>query len=161
MALHRDGLRIRPCTVYLPFDHQVDGGEVLVVAPRLSALDADEVGAGGVDPDGIPPPRLGSGLEVHVEGGFQHHVPRQVGQLLLAHLDLSRDEEMYDHVLQRLVRIDVGEHPLDTDRLAGLGLQDRAWILARLGRRLVDEGGLLTGRSDHVEVDLGVLGPTR
>ena len=84
-------LAIRPEAFrLLGLDDQVDGGEVLVVAPRLAGLDADQVDAGGVDLDGVPLAGLAAGLEVHVEGGLEHHVAPEVGQFLLTGLLFAR-----------------------------------------------------------------------
>ena len=74
-----------------------------------------------------------------------------------------RDESVRanDDVLQGLVRIDIGEHPLDLDRLARLDLEHGPGVLAVLGRRLVDECRDLLARRDDVQVDLGVFDPSR
>jgi hypothetical protein len=91
-------------------DDEVDGGEVLVVAPGLAGFDADQVGAGLVDFEGVPGAGLGAGLEVHLEGGFEDDVglDAKVGGRLLAGLLLLGDVEVDDDILQRLVRVDVG-----------------------------------------------------
>ena len=131
-----------------------------MVALGLPGLDPDQVDARLVDPERVPLPGLGPRLEVHLEGRSRRPRRRvRSGSSFCPTFSCAGDEEVDDDVFERLVRVDVGEHPVDLDRVAGLRLEDGPGVLARgragSGRRRPSPGR--PGR--HVEGDLGVLGP--
>src|SRR5258708_7542654 len=105
--------------------------EVFVIALGLLRLDPDEVGPGRVNLERGTGACLRARLEVHLEGSLEHDVvlDSEVGNVLLGDLPLAGDVEMNDHVLESLVRVDVGQYVLNLDRLAGFQLENGPRVL--------------------------------
>jgi hypothetical protein len=111
---------------------QVDGAEVFVVTLGIQGIDADKVDARLGKPEDKTAPHAALRIEVQFEfalddGGLEG------GQFLLSELFLADDEVADGHSLSYSMRVVVGEHELEGQRLPGLDLEEGARRIAPTG----------------------------
>ena len=135
-----------------------------MIAVRILGFDPKEVRTRTREREHRPCSDSALGLEIQAELSLGHDSVIEVGPRALARFFLTNDEVADYHALLFSVRIVVREHELKHQRLAGLGWEARARLIAASGRLSVGAGtGLVNGlagllvRTDDPQVDGGML----